>query len=186
MFPLDAKWRLHVVEAHGPANTWESSVAIQPGRGAVFAVLPGWRQNWARCPCLLASRTTLACFPNVGAAGRCREGFLRAVLFARRPAGSRAHSRSSSPWKQPHWSAVRRLVQWYRAADIGAAACKSLAMRVARSGSRSSRAYSGRVEAGRVCHPPSRTSAPEMTWCLGYVRNDLAALGTHPVKADGV
>jgi len=105
--------------------------------------------------------------------------FSRGVLLE---AGLIAHQLQ----EQPHWSAVRRLVQVYRADDIGAAAATMLAGESQRSGLEIVARVLRAGEAGSGLSSALKDIGPGDDLVLWLRPKDLAALGNHPVKADGV
>jgi hypothetical protein len=123
MFRVERRWQLHVWELTGPPGTWEAQLRARLAAEPVFAVISGlggahWEPvqrfcEQARLPCL---------FPNVEApAGHDSDFytvyFSRGVLLeAQLIAGALADA-SERP---------RRIVQVYRAGDVGEAAARSL------------------------------------------------------------
>jgi len=158
---------LHVWKLTGPANTWEPQLQEHLAAEPVFAVLSGiGGKTWAPVHRFCEQAELPCLFPNVELPVVAESDF-HSLYFSRGvllEAGLIAHQLQ----EQPHWSTVRRLVQVYRADDIGAAAATMLAGESHRSGLEIVRAYSGRARRVRVFHPPSKTLAPEMTWCFGY------------------
>jgi len=166
----------------GPANTWEASVAQAapgPAEPGVRRALRDRRQeNWAPVHLSGAGETTLL-VSNVELPVSCREGFLRAVLFAR-----------GYGWKQGHSYQLQEQAPLGGGAPAGAgviattisarqAAATMARRRVAPIGREIVPAsYSGARRGGSGRHPPSRTSDPEMTWLLGTGPRDLAALAS--------
>ena len=126
MFRATRKWQLHVWELKGPADTWEAQLDKHLAAEPVFAVLSGvGGRNWAPVH-RFCERAALPCiFPNVELPVVAESDF-HSLYFSRGvllEAGLVAHERE----QRADQKAVRRLVQVYRAGDIGAAAAHELA-----------------------------------------------------------
>ena len=131
MFRATRKWQLHVWELKGPADTWEAQLDKHLAAEPVFAVLSGvGGRNWAPVH-RFCERAALPCiFPNVELPVVAESDF-HSLYFSRGvllEAGLVAHERE----QRADQKAVQRLVQVYRADDIGAAAAKELAHTAAR------------------------------------------------------
>lgn len=131
MFRATRKWQLHVWELKGPADSWEAQLDKLLAAEPVFAVLSGvGGRNWAPVH-RFCERAALPCiFPNVELPV-VAEGDFHTLYFSKGvllEAGLIAHERE----QRADQKAVRRLVQVYRAGDIGAAAAKQLAHSAAR------------------------------------------------------
>lgn len=131
MFRATRKWQLHVWELKGPAASWEAQLDKHLAAEPVFAVLSGvGGKNWAPVH-RFCERAALPCiFPNVELPV-VAEGDFHSLYFSKGvllEAGLIAHERE----QRADQKAVQRLVQVYRAGDIGAAAAKELAHSAAR------------------------------------------------------
>jgi hypothetical protein len=125
MFKSPRRWQLHVWELTGAADTWEKQLREDLVKEPVFAVISGLGgKNWAPVH-RFCERAALPClFPNVDLPVVAEHDFyslyfsrgvlLEADLIARRLA---AEDRSAGP---------RRVVQVFRADDIGQAAARDL------------------------------------------------------------
>src|SRR4029077_18395953 len=169
----------------GPPNAWEAELRDRVAAEPVFAVLSGiGGRNWAPVHQFCGHAGLPCLFPNVelpvvGESAFYSLYFSRGVLLE---AALIAHQLQG----QPHWMAVRRLVQVYRADDVGAAAAKTLAGELHRSGLemvarvlKASEAVSGLASALEDVGPGDEL-------VLWLRPKELAALGNHPANADGV
>lgn len=126
-FKVTRRWQLHVWELTGPAPTWEAQLQKHLKAEPVFAVLSGLGgKNWAPVHRFCQQAQVPCLFPNVELPVVADEDFYslyfsRGVLLE---AGLIAQQLGAAA---PDAPAVHRLVQVYRAGDIGAAAAKALA-----------------------------------------------------------
>jgi hypothetical protein len=125
-FKVTRRWQLHVWELTGPASSWEAQLHKHLKAEPVFAVLSGLGgKNWAPVHRFCQQAQVPCLFPNVELPVVADEDFYslyfsRGVLLE---AGLIAQQLAAAP----DAPAVHRLVQVYRAGDIGAAAAKALA-----------------------------------------------------------
>jgi hypothetical protein len=124
-FRVTRRWQLHVWELTGPAPTWEAQLQKHMKAEPVFAVLSGLGgRNWAPVHHFCQQAQVPCLFPNVELPVVADDDFYslyfsRGVLLE---AGLIAQQLSAAP-KLP---AMHRLVQVYRAGDIGAVAARAL------------------------------------------------------------
>jgi hypothetical protein len=185
MFRATRKWQLHVWELSGPADTWEAQLKQRLAAEPVFAVLSGvGGKNWAPVH-RFCERATLPClFPNVELPVVAESDF-HSLYFSKGvllEAGLIAHELQQGEAQ----GAGHRLVQLYRADDIGAAAARALAASARRP---------GLIVIERVLKagaPPSELRAavrdirPDDDLVLWLRPNDLAALESQPPGAAGL
>jgi hypothetical protein len=125
MFRATRRWQLHVWELEGPADGWETQLQRHLESEPVFAVISGLGgRNWEPVH-RFCERAALPClFPNVQLPV-VAEGdfhslyFSRGVLLEARLVATRLQQLDSAP-------GTRRVIQLYRADDIGAAAARTL------------------------------------------------------------
>ena len=185
MFRATRKWRLHVWKLTGPASAWEAELQEHLAAEPVFAVLSGiGGRNWAPVHHFCEHAALPCLFPNVELPVVAESDFYslyfsRGVLLE---AALIAHQLQA----QPHWMAVRRLVQVYRADDVGAAAAKMLAGELHRAGLETvSRVLNAGTGASALASALEDVG-PGDELVLWLRPKELAALGNHPVNADGV
>ncbi|HLQ12090.1 MAG TPA: hypothetical protein VK130_02435 [Steroidobacteraceae bacterium] len=126
MFRATRKWQLHVWQLSGPADTWEAQLRKHLAAEPVFAMLSGvGGKNWAPVH-HFCERAALPClFPNVELPVVAEDDF-HSLYFSKGvllEAGLIAHELQLGEAQ----GAGHRLVQVYRADDIGAAAARALA-----------------------------------------------------------
>jgi hypothetical protein len=133
MFRATRRWELHVWELKGPASTWEAQLEQHLAFEPVFAVLSGLGgKNWAPVH-RFCERQELPClFPNVELPVVADNDFhslyfSKGVLLEAGLIAEQVQPRSGP--SGPH-----RLVQFYRADDIGAAAARELTASMPKSG----------------------------------------------------
>jgi len=175
---------LHVWKLTGPANTWEPQLQEHLAAEPVFAVLSGiGGKTWAPVHRFLRASRTTCLFPNVELPVVAENDF-HSLYFSRGVLlESRAHC-SSTPGTAP-------LVD---GAPAGAGVSRGryrrrsgndARRRVAPIGLEIVRAYSGRRGGfGPFIRPQRHWPGDDLV--LWLRPKDLAALGNHPVKADGV
>ena len=185
MFRVTRHWELHVWELTGPAEGWESQLQKHLAAEPVFAVISGLGgRNWApvhhfcehaRLPCL---------FPNVQLPVDAETDFYtlyfsRGVLLEAGLIGHQLQDRASLP-------AVKRIVQVYRADDIGAAAARSLTAEARAAGIE----VVDRVLKGAAARSELAAAvalAGQGDGLVLWLRpDDVAALGASPPKAAAV
>ena len=185
MFRATRKWRLHVWELTGPATAWEAQLQARLAAEPVFAALSGiGGKNWAPVHHFCEQAGLPCLFPNVELPV-VEENEFYSLYFSRGvllEAGLIAHQLR----EQPQWSTVRRLVQVYRADDIGATAARMLESESRRPGLQlvARVLKAGGTDAGLV--GTLKDIGPGDELVLWLRPKDLAALGNQPVKADDV
>ncbi|HEY0766433.1 MAG TPA: hypothetical protein VGD47_00635 [Steroidobacteraceae bacterium] len=123
MFRVERRWQLHVWELTGAPSTWEAQLRRHLAAEPVFAVISGLGgSNWGPVQKFCEEESLPCLFPNVEAPTGHDSDFysvyfsrgvlLEAQLIARELAGA-------TQWP-------RRVVQIYRAGDVGAAAAHAL------------------------------------------------------------
>lgn len=125
MIKVIRRWQLHVWELKGPAETWEAQLQQHLAAEPVFAVISGiGGRNWAPVQHFCEQAQLPCLFPNVQLP-IVAEGdfhtlyFSRGVLLEAGLIGHQLQDHAASP-------GMHRLVQVYRAGDIGSAAAKAL------------------------------------------------------------
>jgi len=185
MFRVTRHWELHVWELTGPAETWEAQLRQRLAAEPVFAVISGiGGRNWApvhhfceqaRLPCL---------FPNVQLPVVAESDFYtlyfsRGVLLEAGLISHQLQDAASVP-------TVKRLVQVYRATDIGAAAAQALAVEARAAGIEVvSRILKGSTAKAELAAAIAE-AGPGDGLVLWLRPEDLAALGANPARATGV
>ena len=133
MFRATRRWNLHVWQLTGPAGSWEAQLEKYQSAEPVFAVLAGMGgRNWAPVHHFCEQAEIPCLFPNVelpivAEADFHSLYFSKGVLLESGLIADEIQQQSD-----PH--PLRRLVQVYRAGDIGAAAAKALAEAVPKPG----------------------------------------------------
>jgi hypothetical protein len=185
MFRATRKWRLHVWKLTGPATTWEAELREHLAAEPVFAVLSGiGGRNWAPVHQFCEHAGLPCLFPNVELPVVAESDFYS--LYFSRGVLLEAALIAHQLQQQPHWKAVRRLVQVYRADDVGAAAAKMLAGELHRSGLEMVSRILNAGTAASALASALEDVGPGDELVLWLRPKELAALGNHPVNADGV
>jgi mono/diheme cytochrome c family protein len=136
-YRVSRRWQLHVWQLTGNADQWETQLRARLAAEPVFAVISGLGgRNWApvhrfcqaaRLPCLLPNVD----FPPVAEGDFYPLYFSRGVaLEADLMADELRRQLALGDATQP----LRRVVQWYRKADVGEAAARALQAAVVGSG----------------------------------------------------
>ena len=124
-FKVNRPWQLHIWDLHGPPETWEAQLRARLSAEPVFAVISGvGGANWAPVHRFCEAQSLPCLFPNVDLPVVAENDFdnlyfskgvlLEAQLLARE-------------LKEHRDARVRRVVQVFRAADVGKAAAGKLA-----------------------------------------------------------
>ncbi len=189
MFRATRKWQLHVWELKGASETWEAQLQKRMAAEPVFAVLSGMGgRNWAPVH-RFCERTKVPClFPNVELPVVADDDFhslyySRGVLLE---ADLIEHARELRADAQGAERPVRRLVQVYRANDIGAAAAAQLKRDAMRPGLQViDRALGANASATQLRAAVRDIQAGD-DLVLWLRSRDLAALEAHPPTAKGL
>jgi hypothetical protein len=126
MFKVTRHWELHVWELKGPADTWEAQLQHRLAAEPVFAVISGLGgHNWAPVHHFCEQAQLPCLFPNVELPVVAESDFhslyfSRGVLLEADLIAHRLRDHADQP-------PVRRILQIYRAGDVGAAAAAELA-----------------------------------------------------------
>ena len=185
MFRATRKWQLHVWELKGAASTWETQLQKHLTAEPVFAVLSGvGGKNWAPVH-HFCERAALPClFPNVELPVVAEDDF-HSLYFSKGvllESGLVAHELQ----QREHQGAGHRLVQVYRANDIGAAAARSLAAATRRPGLEVvDRALPASATPGEL-RAAVRDVHPGDELILWLRKTDLAALESQPPATAGL
>jgi hypothetical protein len=177
MFKANRHWMLHVWELKGPPGTWDKQLREHLLKERVFAVISGLGgKNWAPVH-QFCEQVRLPCFfPNVELPVVAEHDFytlyfskgvlLEAELLARRLSDDES---SSGP---------RRIVQIYRADDVGAAAAKSLTAALGGSSHKIVDRPMGTGDAQRQLAAALRDVGPGDSLVLWLRPADIAALAS--------
>jgi hypothetical protein len=131
MFRVERRWQLHVWELNGPPAAWSAQLRRHLAQEPVFAVISGLGgDNWGPVHRFCEEQSLPCLFPNVEAPAGQDDDFysvyfsrgvlLEAQLIARQT-------------EEPH-APTRRVVQVFRAGDVGEQAAKALRTASAGSG----------------------------------------------------
>jgi hypothetical protein len=180
MFMVTRRWNLHVWELKGPADSWESQLQHYLATEPVFAVISGiGGSNWAPVH-HFCERAALPClFPNVELPVVAESDFhtlyfTKGVLLEAGLVAEQLRDHTARP-------AIHRLVQVYRAGDIGAAAARALEVTARAAGitvvNRSLKGTAGELAAALA------DTGPADGLMLWLRPKDLARLNARPPKA---
>ena len=124
MFRVERRWKLHVWELSGAPATWEEQLRKHLAAEPVFAVISGLGgRNWAPVQRFCEQQALPCLFPNVEAPSG-DDGDFYTIYFSRGVLleAQLIYSDLQEQSPRPH-----RIVQVYRAEDVGAAAADALA-----------------------------------------------------------
>jgi hypothetical protein len=181
MFKVYRPWQLHVWELSGSPDTWESQLNARLAAEPVFAVISGvGGPNWAPVHHFCESQSLPCLFPNVDAPVVSESDFdnlylskgvlLEAQLIARQI-------------KELHGNAgIRRVIQIYRAADVGKQAAADLAASLTGEGLPIVERSLGRHTGNKDLLAALRRVGAGDALVLWLRPEDIAALGSPPGK----
>lgn len=131
MFRVERRWQLHVWELHGAPATWEKQMQARLAAQPVLAVISGLGgSNWAPVHRFCEDEGLPCLFPNVEAPAGGDADFYT-VYFSR---GVLLEAQLIAGQLAGDGVAPRRIVQVFRAGDVGAAAARALQAAHARPG----------------------------------------------------
>jgi hypothetical protein len=185
MFKANRRWRLHVWELTGPPESWEKQLGNDLQKDPVFAVISGLGgKDWAPVHRFCEQASLPCLFPNVELPVVAERDFyslyfskgvlLEAELMAHQIVAARSAA------------ATQRVVQVFRAQDIGEAAAKSLRDAMAKSGIQVLDRRMGKSGDERQLEAALRDVAPQDTLVLWLRAADLASLSHVPVPHGSV
>ena len=182
MFRATRQWNLHVWNLTGSADTWDAQLRKHLQVEPVFAVLSGMGgKNWAPIHHFCETEELPCLFPNVELPVVAEQDF-HSLYFSKGvllEAGLIA-SQLQQPQDRP---AAHRLVQVYRAGDIGAAAARELAQSLPRPGPRVVNRGLKSGAAAAELRAALSDIGPRDDLVLWLRPADLAALGGKPPNA---
>ena len=124
-YRVTRQWHLHVWELTGPAPSWQAQLEAHMAAEPVFAILSGiGRSDWAPVHRFCESAKVPCLFPNIDLPLVDENNFYP-VYFSR---GVLLEADLLARWlgDQPGASPTGRVVQVFRAGDVGAAAARAL------------------------------------------------------------
>lgn len=131
MFRVERRWRLHVWELHGAPATWEKQLRAHLAAQPVFAAISGLGgSNWAPVHRFCEGVGLPCLFPNVEAPAGGDADFYT-VYFSR---GVLLEAQLIARQLAEDGAAPRRIVQVFRAGDVGETAARALQAARARTG----------------------------------------------------
>ena len=183
MFRVERRWQLHVWELTGEPATWEAQLRKYLASQPVFAVLSGLGgSNWGPVHRFCEAQALPCLFPNVEAPVGNDSDFY-SVYFSRGVLlEAQLIARELAEAREP----IRRLVQVFRAGDVGEQAARAL--QAARTGSAEqivNHVLKARA-ASRGLDAALREVGPTDALVLWLRPQDLKALATVPVPTSRV
>jgi hypothetical protein len=123
MFRVERRWQLHVWELEGAPSTWPQQLRRHLAAEPVFAVISGLGgSNWEPVHRFCEEQSLPCLFPNVEAPAGHDEDFY-SLYFSR---GVLLEAELIAQQLEQPQSPIRRVVQVFRAADVGEQAAKAL------------------------------------------------------------
>jgi cytochrome c553 len=178
MFKANRHWQLHVWQLTGPAETWEAQLKAKLAAEPVFAVLSGvGGSNWAPVHRFCEAEELPCLFPIVDLPVDSADAFenlyfSRGVLLE---AGLVAHDLEA----RAATGASGRIVQLFRAGDVGGAAAAELAQQLGPAASVVNRRLPAHPGKGDLA-AALREARPGDSLVLWLRAADIAALGAIP------
>ena len=180
MFKVNRRWELHVWELSGAPETWGAQLHAKLAAEPVFAVISGvGGKTWAPVQRFCEEAALPCLFPNVDLPVVAENDFyslyfskgvlLEAALIAHELEAGRATGQ------------LRRVVQVFRAADVGEDAAGALGAALPRDVKVIDRSLPAGAGARELAAAVSKTEAGDAL-VLWLRRDDIAALGTPPAK----
>lgn len=125
MFRAQRRWQLHVWELTGPPVTWDAQLQRHLAAEPVFAMISGLGgSNWAPVHHFCEQASLPCLFPNVELPV-VAEGDFHSMYFTKGVLLEAGLIGSQLPDLEPN-AGIRRVVQIYRGADVGAGAAQAL------------------------------------------------------------
>jgi len=183
MFRVERRWQLHVWELSGAPATWEAQLRKHLAAEPVFAVISGLGgSNWGPVHRFCEAQSLPCLFPNVEAPVGHDSDFY-SVYFSRGVLlEAQLIARELAEAREP----IRRVVQVFRAGDVGEQAARTL--QAARTGS--AQQIVSRVlkahGASKDLDAALREVGPTDALVLWLRAQDLKALGAVPVTTSRV
>jgi hypothetical protein len=183
MFRVERLWQLHVWELTGAPATWEAQLRGHLAAEPVFAVISGLGgSNWGPVAKFCEEQSLPCLFPNVEAPPRHDSDFY-SVYFSR---GVLLEARLIARELADRDESIHRLVQVFRAGDVGEQAAREL---------QAARAGTGQVVVDRILEAHARQTdlaaalrelSDTDTLVLWLRPGDLQALQNVPVKTSRI
>jgi cytochrome c553 len=186
MFMVHRRWELHVWELTGPESSWPQQLRRRLAAEPVFAVISGLAgRSWAPVHAF-CERAALPClFPNVEAPPENADRDFYSMYFSR-GVSLEAELIGARLLEAAGGAPSARVVQVYRAGDVGEAGAKRLAALLrARGVAASSRVVPAKAPASAVAEA-ARSAAGAGALVLWLRGQDLAALPPAPPRGPGV
>jgi hypothetical protein len=185
MFKVTRHWELHVWELTGPADGWEGQLQHHLATEPVFAVISGiGGGNWAPVHRFCEQAQLPCLFPNVELPVVAESDFhtlyfSKGVLLEAGLIALQLQGQSDIP-------AIHRIVQVYRAGDVGEAAAQAFEAAARATGAEIvNRVLKGAPTGGDLAAAVADTG-PADGLLLWLRPKDLTALGARPSKAAAV
>ena len=184
-FKVTRHWQLHVWELKGPADTWEDQLREHQAAEPVFAVISGLGgHTWAPVQHFCEQAALPCLFPNVQLPIVAEDDFhtlyfSKGVLLEAGLIGHQLNERRPA-------HAIARVVQVFRADDVGAAAARALAAGAHPAGLKFiNRVISGGAPESAIAAAAGKLETGDalVLWLRG---KDLAALGPAPGESTSV
>ena len=185
MYRATRRWQLHVWELAGPAESWGAQLQRHLAAEPVFAVISGLGgRNWAPVHRFCEQNSLPCLFPNVDLPVIAESDF-HSLYFSKGvllEAGLIAQQLEALP-RQP---AIHRLVQIYRADDVGAAAAAALDSAVSTLHLKAVHRVLKATQAGTGLAAALKDASAGDAVVLWLRPKDIAALDAHGPKATQV
>ena len=184
MFKVNRPWQLHRWELSGPASTWEAQLRAHLAAEPVFAVISGvGGSNWAPVHHFCEEQALPCLFPNIDAPVVAEGSFDN--LYLSKGVLLEAQLISGDLKARHGTIAPKRVVQIYRADDVGSAAAQELAVQLADGltvVNRSLKSRAGGAELAAALHEV-RPGDALVLWLRGA---DIGSLAPQPPRAAAV
>ena len=181
MFMVNRRWELHVWKLTGAPETWEKQLQTHLKAEPVFAVISGiGGATWAPVQRFCEAQALPCLFPNVDLPVVAETDF--DTLYLSKGVLLEAQLIARELRQQRDQAGLRRVVQVFRAGDVGEAAAGGLAAALAGDGlTFTSRSLPAGAPAGGLAEAVEDTGAGDVL-VLWLRPDDIAALGAAPGK----
>src|SRR2546421_1376005 len=183
MFRVERRWQLHVWELSGEPATWEAQLRKYLASQPVFAVISGLGgSNWEPVYRFCEAQALPCLFPNVEAPVGHDSDFY-SVYFSRGVLlEAQLLARELAQAREP----IRRVVQVFRAGDVGEQAARTLQAARTDAGQQVVNRVLKAHAASKDLHAALREVGPTDALVLWLRPQDLKALATVPVTTSRV
>jgi GGDEF domain-containing protein len=176
MFRTTRKWRLHVWQLDGPAESWPAQLQRRLAEQPVFAVISGLARDWAPVHAFCQAQKLPCLLPNTDLPVVAEADFYPVYLHAGVRLEAQLAAQALADNKAP-------VLQVYREGDVGSAAAGQLAAALAGQGIASRQLALPAADAGDALQQALQQLKAEERLLLWLRRDDIQRLPAAPPAA---